>query len=136
MLKQTCRYDCISPLPYIRPSHEKTSLCEFATGSDSNQSSQLQRLARSLKVCISQTGIKVIVLVKERITKALNSLRYGAGWSAPCCSHVHVIKSAFLATSPIGKVLDTISVTLEKVYRCWDILFKQCKISEKLFPCC
>ena len=52
----------------------------FLTKRDSNQSPQLQRLARNFK--ISLVASLEMILSKTRITKALISLRGCAGWSA------------------------------------------------------
>ena len=52
----------------------------FPTKRVSNQSLQLQRLARKLKFHLKQV---LHILLKKRTTKALIRLRVCAGWSAP-----------------------------------------------------
>ena len=54
----------------------------FPTNRDSNQSPQLQRLARKLKFILLVASLDMIISEKG-ITKALISLRGWAGWSAP-----------------------------------------------------
>ena len=53
----------------------------FLKKRDSNQSPQLQKLARNLKILL--VACLDMILSNKQITKALISLRGWAGWSAP-----------------------------------------------------
>ena len=61
------------------PRRKKPGLREFPTKRDSNQSPQLQRLA---KIKISLVASLDMILSNKRIAKALIRLRGCAGWSA------------------------------------------------------
>ena len=69
----------------------------------SNQSPQLQRLARNL---ISSVASFHMMLSKKRITKALNRLCGCAGWSAPVL-FVNPRKTGFLASRAISSLSPT-----------------------------
>ena len=64
----------------------------------SNQSPQLQRLARKLKFCFFAS--LDMILSKKRVTKGLISLRGGAGWSVPLLLATHQRQGPNATTNP------------------------------------
>ena len=69
----------------------------------SNQSPQLQRLARNLKAF--PVANSYMILSKKRIRKALIRLRGWAGWSVPVLFATKPPKTGFLTSRPICKPL-------------------------------